>query len=226
MQTAALVRPLPLKDQVYLTIRDKLRLGELGADERLVDKTIASDMNISRTPVREALQILTHEGLLEATSRGFKLGKLSQREVADLYELRLLLEPKIAYKAAQSNDTAQARALSEYVKTARSASTSDQLDVFNAAVYGFFEQLLAMCGNHAMVSSVQLYHDRLAQLRVSIMASSSNRKLATRGFSAVAKAVRAKDRDAAKEAAIQHIQSGINACKALGLIAPDELSDE
>ncbi|MFC6762638.1 GntR family transcriptional regulator [Sulfitobacter porphyrae] len=104
MPTPQFDRPLALKDQVYRILRARVRQGDLTPQDRLVDATLARDMNISRTPVREALQLMVHEGLLDTTTRGFKLSELDQTEVGHLFELRLLLEPTVAAKSAMTSD--------------------------------------------------------------------------------------------------------------------------
>ncbi len=216
-----LSKPLALKDQVYNVVRDRLRQGEISAEDRLVDAALARDLNISRTPVREALQLLVHEGLLVTTTRGFRLGQLGQSEVADLFELRLLLEPQVARKAAAIAPGPRVDQMVACVARAQATARGQSAARFNAATYQFFESLTALCDNGAMVRSVLLYHDRLAQLRVRLMAAQANRVLAAQGFADIARAVTNGDADAAQAAAIHHISNGINACRVLGLMAKE-----
>ncbi|APE45939.1 hypothetical protein BOO69_20485 (plasmid) [Sulfitobacter alexandrii] len=215
-------RPLALKDQVYRILRDRVRQGALAPGERLVDATLARDMNISRTPVREALQLLVHEGLLDPTTRGFKLYEPDQAEVAHLFELRLLLEPALAAKAAQAGREKEKARLLACVSKAADTVADPTPDRFNTAIYRFFEILVALCDNRVMAQSVLLYHDRLAQLRVQMMADPLHRALAADGYTSVAQAIVAQDAEATCAAAERHIRAGIATCKTLGLMAKDE----
>lgn len=83
---------LSARDRIYRLLRDRMRLGEIGADDRLVDHEIASSRGVSRMPVREALLQLESEGFLEGTSRGFMLRRFSPADIAHIFEIRLLLE--------------------------------------------------------------------------------------------------------------------------------------
>lgn len=219
MPTPQFDRPLALKDQVYRILRDRVRQGDLTPEDRLVDATLARDMNISRTPVREALQLLVHEGLLDTTTRGFKLSELDQTEVAHLFELRLLLEPTVAAKSALTVDRKGARQLVACITEASETADDATPQRFNAAIYRFFEILTSLCDNRVMAQSVLLYHDRLAQLRVHMMASPRHRALAAHGYMAVANAIGAGDPVTAQNASEQHIRVGITTCRNLGLMS-------
>src|SRR5271154_4432436 len=84
----------------YLEILGRLQRGQVGAHERLVDTSLAVELNVSRMPVREALLRLVHEGYLVGTPRGFMLPQLSVRDIAEIFEVRKLLEPRAAAAAA------------------------------------------------------------------------------------------------------------------------------
>lgn len=217
---ASFAKPPALKDQVYNMLREQVRMGAMAPNERWVDATIAKEMEISRTPVREALQLLVHEGLLETTTRGFKLLELSQTEVGHLFELRLVLEPLVARAAALNAQPGGAARLLECVERANAATQDETPARFNTAVYQFFEAMTELCSNRAMARSVLLYHDRLAQLRVRMMASAEHRRLAVIGFSAVAVAISEGDAQTSQDAQHRHIELGIEACRSLGLLTP------
>ena len=82
-----------LRGQVYDSLREALRKGKVGANRITTERDLAEELGVSRTPVREALALLVHEGLILSTSRGFSAPELSPRDIAELYEIRRLLEP-------------------------------------------------------------------------------------------------------------------------------------
>jgi DNA-binding GntR family transcriptional regulator len=70
---------------------------EIGPEDKLVQEKLAADMQISRTPVREALMRLEREGVLEISSGGsFKLYKMDAQEVRELYQSRAAVEGQCA----------------------------------------------------------------------------------------------------------------------------------
>ena len=96
-----LSRPSPLRERVYEALRAELRAGRFARGERLREEDIARQLGVSRTPVREALVQLYRDGLLSEAGRGFMLADLTTRDIAEILELRLLLEPAAARHAAE-----------------------------------------------------------------------------------------------------------------------------
>lgn len=81
-------------DIVYRELRDAICNGRLKPNQKLPQIPLAEHLGISRTPVRDALQRLSQEGLVRAVSfRGFVVSEFSTREVLDVYQVRLALEP-------------------------------------------------------------------------------------------------------------------------------------
>src|SRR3954447_13681221 len=69
--------------------------GESPPGERLTEPRLAELAGVSRSPVREALRILASEGLVEITPRhGAQVARVGARDARELYESRLLLEPR------------------------------------------------------------------------------------------------------------------------------------
>ena len=84
----------PLGEQVYLQILQRIQLGSIPAGSRVRDTTIATDLGVSRTPVREALLRLSREGLLVAAAgRGFRLSPLDPAELREIGSILASLEP-------------------------------------------------------------------------------------------------------------------------------------
>ena len=82
-------------------IRKAIVEGELGAGERLKEDELARELNVSRTPIREALLLLQADGLVQAVPRrGAVVRAYGLAELAEMYELRALLEGSAAKRAA------------------------------------------------------------------------------------------------------------------------------
>jgi DNA-binding GntR family transcriptional regulator len=92
----------PLIDSVYARLRDLILSNVLRSGQKLVDRDLAEQLGVSRTPVREALGRLAMMGLVEARSRrGYYVRQYSADEVIDLYEFRKILEVNAARLAAE-----------------------------------------------------------------------------------------------------------------------------
>jgi DNA-binding GntR family transcriptional regulator len=96
-------KPEPLIDSVYARLRDLILSNVLRAGQKLVDRDLAEQLGVSRTPVREALGRLAMMGLVEARSRrGYYVKQYTAEEMSDLYEFRRILEVSAARLAAEN----------------------------------------------------------------------------------------------------------------------------
>lgn len=95
-----------LTARVYEHLRERILNKTFPAGARLAEETISAELEVSRTPVREALHRLTQEGFVTyAPRRGCRVKPLSRQEVEDIFELRCILEP-LAFREACARITA------------------------------------------------------------------------------------------------------------------------
>ncbi len=88
------INKIPLGEQVYLQILQRIQLGTVPAGSKLRDAAIAAELGVSRTPVREALLRLSREGLLSSEAgRGFRMAPLDPAELREIGSILASLEP-------------------------------------------------------------------------------------------------------------------------------------
>ncbi|KUZ09360.1 GntR family transcriptional regulator [Burkholderia diffusa] len=92
-------------DAVAASLREMIINGELQAGERLVERDLAERFGISRIPMREAIQRLEREGLLDIfRNRGAVVRMLSVSDVQEIYDMRTLLEGDAIYRSVKRLD--------------------------------------------------------------------------------------------------------------------------
>lgn len=115
-----------LADDVYDQILSAIVNGQIAPGERLIQEKIATEINISRTPVREALLRLEQEGILELSGRkGFAIRRISEREVRDLYGAREAIEGYGAFWIAKNRTPERLAAIEEMVEAERAQHCPD-----------------------------------------------------------------------------------------------------
>jgi DNA-binding GntR family transcriptional regulator len=146
-------------ETAYDAIRDKIASGALPGGSLVSELSLANELNISRSPVREAVRRLIHEGLVEQVPRhGTIIRRPDRRDLAELYELREALESYAVVKAAQiigPQDLAHLRDFVEQIRNiAREFANSGAgklegaaLRDFLAADRGFHETLIGVVRN-------------------------------------------------------------------------------
>jgi DNA-binding GntR family transcriptional regulator len=124
----------PLSEDAYDALRAAILGGRLQPGERIVEADIARQMATSRSPVREAVRKLEHEGLLEyVPRRGTIVVGLSRDDVADAYQLRAHLEAYGARLAATRATEAQLAHLLGRIERMRACATENDLEGLVAA---------------------------------------------------------------------------------------------
>jgi DNA-binding GntR family transcriptional regulator len=91
-----------LAEEVYRKLKELIVTSEFLPGTPLQEIALSERLQVSRTPVREALRILESEGLVEIQPhRGARVAQVSRQDVMDAYEIREWIEPAAAAKAAQ-----------------------------------------------------------------------------------------------------------------------------
>jgi len=106
----------PLRELVYLELKQKILTGEIASQTRLMEIDLAEKMNVSRTPIREAIRELANDGLVTIEPRrGAYVSRISIKDMVDVFEVREDLEGLAAYLAAERISAEQKKELSELV---------------------------------------------------------------------------------------------------------------
>ncbi|MEU7046649.1 GntR family transcriptional regulator [Streptomyces varsoviensis] len=158
-------RKMPRRHSVRGQILDALRSalvgGELVPGEVYSGPALGERFGVSATPVREAMQQLVQEGAVEVVpNRGFRVARRSARDLAELAEIRALLEVPAMLRLARTGqgvDWAALRPLAD--ATATAAARGDRAG-YAEADRAFHRALLALTGNHQLVLITDDLHRR------------------------------------------------------------------
>jgi DNA-binding GntR family transcriptional regulator len=148
--------PQTRADWVDRRLTEAILTGELAPGERLVAATLATRWSVSATPLREAFQRLAAQGLVEiAAQRGARVAPASERDAAEIYELRLLLEPRALRDSLEHSDDAHREQIdAAYQRFVNPPRGADLLAVVDAH-RDFHAALLARCRSQWLLRFVE-----------------------------------------------------------------------
>ena len=157
-----------LADGVYERIRALIMNDGIAPGDRINIDEIARELDVSGTPVREALARLESEGLVSRLPlRGYRVTEfLTRDEVEDMYGLRLLLEPPSAAKAAAVMTDAHAAELLRELATCPAAPLYDDYKALTAHDARLHELILRIAGNEAVAQAFARTHCHLHLFRL------------------------------------------------------------
>jgi len=192
-------------ESVATAVRRMIVDGELIAGERINEVHLSQHLGVSRTPLREALTRLTHEGALDTIPRiGHFVRSLAVDEVEQLYQIRPLLDPEALRLGGvpSKEKIEQLRQLNESI-----AHASDADEVINADNEWHIE-LLSECPNKILVDLVRQFMRRTHRYEVALMRERGNVLTATTNHRSIIAALKRRDLDAACNALRTNLESG------------------
>ncbi|GAA2253738.1 GntR family transcriptional regulator [Streptomyces ruber] len=135
------------REKAYAYLKETVLTDPAMQGEFLSEQEIADRIGVSRTPIREALLLLAAEDLVQLVpKRGARVAPLSGREIAELMELRGIVERYAAQRVIE-NDSCPVRELGELLERQRGLSGPEQAREFIAVDQQFHMTLVAAAGN-------------------------------------------------------------------------------
>jgi DNA-binding GntR family transcriptional regulator len=151
----------PLRRAVYDEVQRRIVDGRLQQGQRIFEDQLAQELDVSRNPVREALQALQSEGFVELEPRrGARVAVITAERANELFELREALEGMVARLAAQRRTPDQLLGLQRLVQLGAAAARSGDLLAL-PALNTEFHRLLCNAANNAMLADSV---ERMSQL--------------------------------------------------------------
>ncbi|MDQ7858654.1 MAG: GntR family transcriptional regulator [Armatimonadota bacterium] len=150
---------------IHEALRRQILTGRLRPGDRLVEGELARAYGVSKSPLREALKTLQHEGLVEAIPRrGYLVTPITVKQVQDLFDLRLILERETAHRAARSAGPEQVAELRRLVGDPYVVGDVDSQARFLAQNKAFHLAVARLAGNQRLVTLLDRLLDDLERL--------------------------------------------------------------
>ena len=121
-----------LADEIYRQILDAISSGGIAPNTRLIQETLAAELSVSRTPVREALLRLEQEGVLQSVGRTFIIRQLSGGEVSEIYHARMAIEGYAVDTLTRTAKPARIAKLRALIAREEALRSHQAVDYFNA----------------------------------------------------------------------------------------------
>jgi GntR family transcriptional regulator, rspAB operon transcriptional repressor len=194
-------------ENVYFYIKEKIIYGEYSPGELLNEGALAIQLDVSKTPVREALNGLRHEGLVEVIPyKGYFVKKLSIKEIKDLFELRIVLETKTAELATLKANHQQITSLKELAsKRLNENDLENAKKSFLKINENFHTYLGLIAGNDQITNSITSIINQLQPVLFHDVTESSVTRMFEEHLDLV-NAIGERDVNLAREVMLQQLQ--------------------
>jgi len=156
-----------ISHKIYNALKTKIMKGILKPGEKLFGNTIATDLNVSRTPVREALQRLASEGFLEIKpNKAMVVAKFSYEYSKEILEIREVLEGLAARIVADKINEQEIKEMQNIFKRMQSSAESNDLLTYCEYDDKFHDFIFKICKNHSLLKMRNYLENFIYRFRI------------------------------------------------------------
>ena len=201
-------RNISIADQIFDQLERDILSGKYKRGEILSELRLSKELDVSRTPIREALLRLEQENVLRETGRGMEVIGITAEDMLDLYDIRLHLEGPSARRAAEKITDEQLAQLLELTELQRyyinkqGNSRSENIKNLDSQ----FHELLYRCsGSNAYTDVLMRIHKKMTKYRKDSVSEHSRAQQSNDEHMAIYQALASHDPDAAEKAVLIHV---------------------
>jgi DNA-binding GntR family transcriptional regulator len=137
-----------LHEEVAARLRDRIFSGELAPGSFLDELALCAELSISRTPLREALKVLTAEGLLRhEPRRGCFVNQITEQDLDEIFPVIALLEGRCAFEAARNATDADLAALEQLHERLQRNAKAKRINEYYEANFAIHEAIILLANN-------------------------------------------------------------------------------
>ncbi len=197
-----------LNQQAYDEIRRRILDGEFLPSNPISEYQVASELNISRTPVREALKRLEEEGLVwSIPNKGTFVAELSAHDIMEIYQVRECLEGQAARIAAEKMSDNDIQLLEkEIALTDEFAATGQEDEIFQRDIR-LHKLIITSTQNIRLGKILATLDDQMHRVRIIFSHSPDWLQAVIQEHAAIVEKIKARDCEGAEDAMVKHLRS-------------------
>lgn len=210
------IQKRPLKEDIFDVLHEKIISGAYQPGDRLRQEDIATQLGVSMTPVREALDLLVSAGLAERVPyRGVRVREMSPKDMVEAYGVRLVLEALIAQEAARNITDEQIAGLEEMLEQMKQHNSLKEMSDEQKVSREFHSAIAKASGNNLLIKLYEIVANAFPDWLLyealfrnpDLLADSTANTL--KGHIAIVNALKKRDGEKAIQRSIEHvIESG------------------
>ncbi len=201
---------MPLREVVFMTLRRQILRGELKPGERLMEISLANKLGVSRTPIREAIRTLEHEGLVVMVPRrGAHVAEITRQELNDVLEIRKTLEVLAIQRACANMTDRDIRQLREAEEAFAILVERKDADItaLGEADEHFHDIIYQGTNNRRLIQILNNLREQMYRFRVEYLKDIDIRQMLVREHDAIVKALEIRDTEEAVRLVTMHIDN-------------------
>ncbi len=200
-------KSISLADQVFEHLETDILSGKYQKGEILTESKLSLELGVSRTPIREALRRLEQEHLIEEAPKGVIVVGISDKDLADIFEIRAALEGKAAFLAAQNYTQEQMTIVREALEFQEFYLGKHDPDRIKSMDSRFHETIYKMSGSTIFYDVLMPLHKKILKYRKASVSDSSRAAASVAEHRAIYEALLARDAQLAERLISEHLDN-------------------
>ena len=213
-----------LHAEVAANLREQIFAGQLTPGAFLDEAAMCADLQISRTPLREALKVLTAEGLVRhEPRRGCFVNQVSEQDLDDIFPVIALLEGRCAFEAATNATESDLAALQLLHDRLAAHAKARRISAYYDANYAIHEAIIRLANNRWLAQTIGDLRKILRLARLQSLQLEGRLAQSLQEHMAVFAALKARDSEGADAAMRTHLTRQRQALKTLSMQRKSQL---
>jgi DNA-binding GntR family transcriptional regulator len=197
-----------LSNKIYEILLNKIINGEIKPGTRLIERDLAEEFGVSRTPIREALNRLAKDDLIEVMPhRGAYVKGLKAKDIVEIYDIRASLERLALRLAIPSIPSSEIKRLKYMVKHNSSNTTENEIQHLVSMDREFHRLIASYCDNRRLVAMLENLANVVNVFRIMDAPIEDRAKKALQEHLAILDAIEKRDVELACKLITEHIEA-------------------
>ncbi|MDF2963736.1 MAG: transcriptional regulator, GntR family [Paenibacillus sp.] len=202
---------LSLKEKAYQEIRSLILSGNLKPGEFLTERGLVERLEMSRTPIRSALEKLEAEGFIrQSPNQGIIVEQMSINKAVDIYDLRVAVEAHVVRKLSAAQLTSeQVQWFKQNLNEQKGYMEAGDFENFTLLDSQFHKMLAKVHGNNEIISMMEQLQDKQYIIAMNVLKKDAQRiVISYKDHVRIFEAIIAKNGQEAVESITRHLEYG------------------
>ena len=200
-------KTISLADQVFEHLETDILSGKYQKGESLTESKLSAELGVSRTPIREALRRLEQEHLIEEAPKGVVVVGISEKDLEDIFTVRLKLEGPVAAMAALNYTDEQLAVIREALEFQEFYLNKNDPDRIKSMDSRFHETIYKMSGSTVLYDVLEPLHKKILKYRKASVSNTSRAEASVAEHRAIYEALAARDSQKVERLVTEHLKN-------------------
>ncbi len=200
-------KTVSLADQIFEQLEHEILTGVYSRGEIFTEISLSEKLGVSRTPIREAIRRLEQERIVELTSKGASVIGISEKDIRDMYEIRVRTEGLAAKMAAENITEQGKKELLDIVELQEFYTEKGDADNIKNMDSKFHETLYKLSGSTVLFDTLYPLHKKVMKYRKASVQNSNRAKNSSSEHREICNAIISGNTVLAEELTVKHIKN-------------------